>query len=479
MAIGAERCRPGPQSSNERSITYLPDTYVRNGCEPVFVSKTRFTDEDRAFFAGFVAGDGSFLIRSNNAGSSWCCLLDVRLRADNTPLLRQFQQWTGLGRLVPVAARGNSAPQTSWRVERQLECLELAAILTQWPPLGKAGRQFEIWRRAVEISVARGGACDALPALAAELRRLHGSIAPVACPVDITEPALAAFLAGFASAEAHFGVTDHGSSFFTINLRADDRPLLTLSHETFGVGRLKDVSPYRSSKAAVSWRVGRRAELRQLVRWFDRYPPRGRAGHVYSAWRELVMLETRSSQDKRALATEIRRRRSFQPGLDRVDRTRPLTRRRERARNALLRWAETSDYPGSATDYERWRRSVDRSAPGRNTVAASYGSWLGALEAAGLDTTHAHPPERVDAIRRGNARGHARRQARHRLVIVAAVRQCIAEIGHRPSATEFLRWRARSETGCPSAMTIYRVFPGGFAEVLAAATASELDELAA
>ena len=142
-------------------------------------------------------------------------------------------------------------------------------------------------------------------------------------------------------------------------------------------------------------------------------------------------------------------------------------------------WAESSDYPGSAMDYERWRRSLDRSAPSRNTIAAAYGSWLNALEAAGLDTTHAHPPDRVEAIRRGNSRDRARRQARNRQIILAAVRRCIAEVGRAPGATEFLRWRAERAPDTPCQMTIYRTFPGGFAEVLAAASSPDTDELAA
>jgi hypothetical protein len=445
----------------------------------VFVSGSRFTEVDRAFLAGFVAGDGSFFVRSNNAGTSWACALDVKLRADNTPLLREFQRWTGLGRLVPAAARGNSAPQTSWRVERRLECLELAVVLSQWPLLGKAGRQFEIWRRAVELWVAYGGACDALAPLAADLRRLHRGVTPVECAVDITEPALAAFLAGFASAEAHFGVTEHGSVFFVINLREDDRPLVRLFQETFRAGDLKEVPAYRSSKPAVSWRVGRREDLRRLVRWLDQFPPRGRAGHVYAAWRELVVSEELSGFARRELASEVRRRRRFQPGLDLLDRTPRSTRRRQRARNALLRWAESTDYPGSSQDYERWRKSAGRGAPSRNTIAAAYGSWLRALETAGLDTTRAHPPARVAAIREGSSRGRAQRRARNRRRILAAVRRCIAEIGHAPSATEFLRWRAEHARGTPSQMTVYRTFPGGFDEVLAAAAASDEADLAA
>ena len=236
--------------------------------EHTFVSVFRFTKPDRAFLAGFVAGDGSFIIRSNNAGSSWACLLDVKLRADNTPLLRQFQRWTGLGELVPSAARGNSAPQSSWRVQRRLECLELAVVLGQWPILGKAGRQFEVWRRAVELWVAHGGACDALSPLAAELRSLHHSIAPVECPVDITEPALAAFVAGFASAEAHFGVTDQGSTFFVINLARGSLPAEPLSRDLprrSAQGR-QPLSVLEGGRVVASWTSRGPQAARALVR---------------------------------------------------------------------------------------------------------------------------------------------------------------------------------------------------------------------
>jgi hypothetical protein len=89
---------------------------------------------DLAFFSGFVAGDGCFQIRENNAGTSWCCSLDVRLRADNTPLLAEFRNWSGAGELFATAARGGSHPQTGWLVARQADCLQVARILDRFPP---------------------------------------------------------------------------------------------------------------------------------------------------------------------------------------------------------------------------------------------------------------------------------------------------------------------------------------------------------
>ena len=447
--------------------------------EHVFVLRSVFEPTDVAFLSGFVAGDGSFIVRENNAGASWCCSLGLKLRADNTPLLAGFREWSGAGELFASPSRGRSAPQTNWVVARRLHCLRLATILSDYPPLGKAALQFDIWRRAVHIWFAQGGTSPIFPALAAQLRRLHRSTMPVPCRVDITASGLAAFLAGFASAEAHFGASDVGSPSFVINLRTDDGPLLRLFKDTFEIGHLRDVAAAGSSRAALSWRIGRLRDLRRLVAIFDTYPPRGRAGDVYSVWRELVMLEPRTSGARRALALKVRDRRRYVPGHEQIARTPKSELRQGRCRDALGRWARSRDYPGSVLDYERWRRSSDRGAPTRNTIAAAFGSWLEALEAVGLDTRLALAEDRIAAIRAGGADRHEARCGASREAIVAAVRRCIEELGHEPRATEFLRWRATHAPESPCQMTIYRRFPGGFADVLAAALAVESRDLAA
>jgi hypothetical protein len=246
---------------------------------------------------------------------------------------------------------------------------------------------------------------------ASRMRELHRSVVPAPSAVDITERDLMAFLSGFASAEAHFGASDQGSPAFVINLRADDGPLLGLFHRTLGVGHLRDIAPAGSSRAALSWRVGRLSDLRRLVELFEAYRPRGRAGYVYAAWRELVRLELRTSTIRRALAIEVRRRRRFVTGRDRIERTSVAERRRWRCEEALRRWARSADYPGSALDYERWRRSSGRGAPSRNTITAAYGSWLAALEALSLQTSASHSRERVAAIKAANAVCTPRRAA--------------------------------------------------------------------
>lgn len=423
-----------PVARKQRSITDLREpcggTYVRLIDEHVFVLHTHFEPEDLAFWSGFIAGDGSFVIRPNNAGTSWCCSLGVKLRADDTPLLAQLREWSGVGELFKAAARGRSHPQTSWIVARRADCLEFAHILGRRPPLGKAAPQFDLWRAAVETWATHGGSSPALPALAARMRALHRSPVPVPCPVDITESDLVPYLAGFASAEAHFGASDLGSPAFVINVRADDEPLLRLFQRTIQVGYLRRVAPSGSSRAAFSWRVGRLAELRRLVELFESHGPRGRAGYVYAAWRELVRLESRTGVIRRALAVEIRRRRRFATGKDRFEREARAEVRRRRCRDALEKWAGSADYPGSSNDYERWRRSSGRGAPTRNTIAAAYGSWLAALEAAGLQTAASHSREKVAAIRAGNAAHYAAQRARRA----------------RPSSLRFAAASRRSDT---------------------------------
>ena len=154
------------------------------------------------------------------------------------------------------------------------------------PAARQESGEFQIWREAVGVLTTHGGSDPRLERLAAALRDIRAKSAPAQCGVSITDDYLAAFLAGFASAEAHFGASDRGSPSFTINLRADDGPLLQVFHERFALGHLADIRASGRSRPAMSWRVGRLAELRCLTDLFDQYPPRGRAARVYAAWRD-------------------------------------------------------------------------------------------------------------------------------------------------------------------------------------------------
>ena len=256
-------------------------------------------------------------------------------------------------------------------VGRQAECLKVAAILDGSPLLGKKAREFPIWREAVELWITRGGADPELERLATALRALrrdtassmpcfHNRRLPCGLPrrLRLRRGALR-------------GVP--GSPSFTINLRADDGPLLRMFHERFALGHLADIPASGGSRAAMSWRVGRLSDLRHLADLFDEYPPRGRAARVYAPWRELVRLEPRTGSARHGwrqrYAVVVR------SSLNWAKFSKPtqLERSQSRCLDGLHGWAATLDGPGNTIDYNNWRRSLAPDAPTRNSIAAAFG----------------------------------------------------------------------------------------------------------
>jgi hypothetical protein len=184
------------------------------------------------FVAGFVAGEGHFWIRENNAGQSWCCGFALAQRDDNADLLASAREHVGCGEIRWCPPRSTSHAQLHWLVQSMDGCSSLAASLNKVPLLGKKAGDFGIWQRAVAAwNDPMQGALrwQRVAQLAFELRAHRDSscLADYA-RVDISTDTLAGFLAGFASAEAHFGATPTGHPRFVIKLRADDTAVLSL-----------------------------------------------------------------------------------------------------------------------------------------------------------------------------------------------------------------------------------------------------------
>jgi hypothetical protein len=99
-------------------------------------------------------------------------------------------------------------------------------------------------------------------------------------------------------------------------------------------------------------------------------------------------------------------------------------------------------------------------------VAATFGSWHAAMRVAGLIDRAAR---RVPTA--SNAAARDQRQAAKREIVLAAVRRFEAEHGRLPRAMEFFKWRFVAAPDAPSQGSVYRVFPGGWEEVLTAARA--------
>jgi hypothetical protein len=127
---------------------------------------------------------------------------------------------------------------------------------------------------------------------------------------------------------------------------------------------------------------------------------------------------------------------------------------------ALLSWSRVTHGQLACGEYMRWRRDHPE-APNRNTIVQHFGSWHGALEAAGLGDRVARTPRKIGGEERRTDRRNAQRAR-----VVAAVRRFERERGLLPRALEFFRWRYDSAIEAPSQASVYKLFPGGWPEVL-------------
>lgn len=112
--------------------------------------------EFRAWFAGFVAGEGHFRIDARKRGTLlyYCCAFQIALRADDGAVLRGLQRRLG-GRLYfadsEAHMQGGRNPALSWSMTSKRDVRRIAAVLDGVPLYGKKQRDYDIWRRAVTM----------------------------------------------------------------------------------------------------------------------------------------------------------------------------------------------------------------------------------------------------------------------------------------------------------------------------------------
>jgi hypothetical protein len=424
------------------------------------------------FLAGFVAGEGHFWITENNAGQSWCCGFALAQRDDNAELVASARDHVGCGVIRWCPPRRTSHAQVHWVVQSMDDCATLAKSLSKVPLLGKKAGDLRIWHRAVAAwneQVQGAHRWQRLAQLATDLRA-HRDPSCLAdyTHVDVSPEMLAGFLAGFASAEAHFGATRTGHPIFVIKLRADDTAVLSLLANRFGVGRLVPVPASDRGRHQTAWLVTRLEELRHLVSVFDGSPPLGRAGRVYRHWRRLVTSADRSATSLHPVVTHLRDARRYEPPMSLP--VSPPRRVLKEARyvGALQAWAREAAPPYTATSYERWRSRRAFGAPNRDTLARFFGSWRDALEASGLPADGSRTGEtNARAVETAAAKRVAAR-SRRRTTVLRAVDRCWAALGRVPTASEFFRWRLTYAPDSPAQAEVYRLFPGGWPVVLEA-----------
>lgn len=101
------------------------------------------------WFAGFVDGEGCFLIQRSNKGT-YTCKFSITLRDDDSHILEVIRSTLGFGRIYlrPQVYNG-TMPQNQWRCDKKSDCASLVEILNQYPLRAKKRQDFVIWSEAV------------------------------------------------------------------------------------------------------------------------------------------------------------------------------------------------------------------------------------------------------------------------------------------------------------------------------------------
>ncbi len=423
------------------------------------------TIQSVSFLAGFVEGEASLRLCEQNGGQSFGCQMVLNQRDDEQDTLERLLASTGLGRLRRVAARLTSKPQISWIVDSQDDC---RALLVMLEPCGFHGRravELDIWRRAVHAWTETSGETrrSALRALKAELvaSRMFGAGARSARPFA-GRSQLLGYISGFVSAEGCFTFSGQRPRF-CIHLRADDRPLLDLLAEATGLGRVTDYRPGGGLNPSSAWTISGAAQLAALRDLLCEADLAGRKRRQMDAWAAAVDEVNRPSPQREVLDAARERLaavRAYQPQRTALLQL-PGRDLRQESLDALIAWSCGTARKLACTDYMRWRLGRAE-APSRNTIVRQFGTWHAALEAAGLRDRAARAPRPI-----GGEVRRAVRRTRQRERVIAAVRAFEREHGRLPRALEFFRWRYDQAVDAPTQGSIYRLFPGGWPEVLA------------
>lgn len=363
------------------------------------------SDVDGHALAGFIEAEGCFTITPNNGGRNWKCVMSLVQRADDVDMIGDIVRVTGLGRLHPRPACGNSHPQVGWSVASKVECRELVRLLRRYPLRGRKSEEFRVWSGAVDewadtlYGSSRPGTDRVIRACATDLLRLR-------CYVDSSRPignadGLLPFLGGFFTGEGSFRLDTAAST--CIHLRADDRGLLEALRDAFDVGVVRTSTP-RGAHPTARWHVCRQAQLPRLIATLDAAILRGRKRREFDAWRRGAIEFTRGrDRDRAALASAREALMGARAYVERPLPPPPHRSARDAYAEVLRAFAdEAADGLLSTNAYKRAReRHPDW--PTRNTIARAFGSWAQALRAAELAPSVASGEESSVSWARGSS----------------------------------------------------------------------------
>jgi hypothetical protein len=365
---------------------------------------------DSHALAGFLDAEGCFQIRPNNGGHTWSCHMTVAVRDDDGDLLTDLCRVTGLGRIHAKRAQGTSRPQVSWSVASKRECAELVRTLRGFPLRARKRRDFEIWARAVDRWAAVSYDARAGRSFHAEMSEHAAALRHVRRYVKLPPPALdgptadlLAYLGGFFSGEGWFGLSGLRPRA-VVKLRRDDRGILELFAERFGIGKVRDHDPYGNPNPSATWLICAGDEMGAAVRLFEAAVLRGRKRREFEVWREAAeeraWARIAGRAPDRARLERVGDRlavlRAYRHPRESVAAAEPARDARRAYIHVLRAFSEElpdgrltcTAYAKASAGHPEW--------PTRNTLTTAFGSWRRALVAAGLGS-------RASQWRRGRA----------------------------------------------------------------------------
>lgn len=136
-----------------------------------------FSFKDDAWFSGFAAGEGCFLLQKH----SQACGTDritpafhLKLRSDDGEILARLRDEFGGSLHEENRDRDGSNPQLSWHVSSKRDLKLLIDYFDRFPLRARKANDYLIWRRAVNLYCQRGG--GATGGALRNLRRLKGQL---------------------------------------------------------------------------------------------------------------------------------------------------------------------------------------------------------------------------------------------------------------------------------------------------------------
>jgi len=111
------------------------------------------------YLAGLIDGEGSFglhkHVQHKHLKAFYYPRFNIHMRADEMPILRQIQDFLGVGKLY-IHNNVDRNPMVSYQIDNIKDLMKLIEVLDMCPLRAKKSREYAIWRTCVLLKQKRG-----------------------------------------------------------------------------------------------------------------------------------------------------------------------------------------------------------------------------------------------------------------------------------------------------------------------------------